>query len=341
MINHCYLGDCIEVMNKLVKDGQKVQTIITSPPYYGLRDYGMDGQIGLEETPKQYIEKMVEVFTAAWDLLSDDGTLWLNIGDSYAGSSGCSPGGSDKQKSNTGAINSNLPIKKAPGIKTKDLIGIPWMLAFALRDAGWYLRQDIIWAKPNPMPESVNDRCTKSHEYLFLLTKSSKYYFDNESIQEFATGFDGRKDTTKKPTPKYMDGAYLGNGNAQSLSTSTKERWKYKNLGDKGQSTHSMHEKRLTEGDDLSPIRNKRSVWTIPTQSCTDAHFAVMPEALVEPCILAGSKIGDVVFDPFMGSGTVARVAQNLGRKWLGAELNPAYIDIQKNRTAQLGMEFA
>lgn len=350
MINHCYLGDNREQMKLMLDEGKakSVQTIVTSPPYYGLRDYGVDGQLGLEETPQQYIDAMVDVFRCARDLLADDGTLWLNIGDSYAMKSMRGEKSAFKETS-IGNVNKRyekgamkLGKRIVPiGCKPKDLIGIPWMLAFALRADGWYLRQDIIWHKPNPMPESVTDRCTKSHEYIFLLSKSSKYYFDNEAIQEMATGFDGRKDTTKKPTAKYMDTNYMPSGNAQSLSTRNAERWRYKNLAQKGQPTHSMHEKRLNSPDELSPIRNKRSVWTIPTKTYQGAHFAVFPEALVEPCILAGSKVGDVVFDPFMGSGTVGQVAQNLGRKWLGCELNPEYIKLQKIRTSQQAMEFA
>lgn len=341
MINQSILGDCRDVMRQLIADGVKVQTIVTSPPYYGLRNYGVDGQLGLEETPQKYIDNMVEVFRVAKDLLADDGTLWLNIGDSYAGSGKGQWNGGSSDPKNKKTEGMSLRIQKASdvGCKPKDLIGIPWMLAFALRADGWYLRQDIIWHKPNPMPESVTDRCTKAHEYVFLLSKQDKYYFDNEAIQELATGYDGRKDTTKKTTEKYTGAAESLNGNAQSLSTRESERWRYKNLSEKGQQTHSMHEKRLVGDEYLSPIRNKRSVWEVSTQSCSEAHFAVMPEALVEPCILAGSKVGDIVFDPFMGSGTVGKVAQNLGRKWLGAELNPEYIKIQHKRTAQLGLE--
>lgn len=331
-INHCYQGDCIEVMRELIDmgGGGSVQTIITSPPYYGLRDYGVAGQIGLEETPNEYIKKLVDVFTIAKELLADDGTLWLNIGDSYAGSGkGSNPDGTPhistlngKQGTNTGTVTGiNKPQKANKiGLKNKDLIGIPWMLAFALRDSGWYLRQDIIWAKPNPMPESVKDRCTKSHEYLFLLTKSAKYYFDNEAIKELSVSGDGNPPRgslgNEKPNQERRNKTKFGGdkyGNNDDITTRTKS------------------------GNIYIPTetRNKRSVWEISTQSCSEAHFAVMPEALVEPCILAGSKFGDIVFDPFMGSGTVGKVAQNLGRKWLGAELNLDYLKIQNKRTAQ------
>ena len=231
--------------------------------------------------------------------------------------------------------------KLADGLKPKDLIGIPWRVAFALQEFGWYLRQDIIWHKPNPMPESVTDRCTKAHEYIFLLSKSARYHFNHEAIQELATGFDGRKDTMMKGSEKYANGTMLATGNANSCSVDGRERWRYKNLGEKGQQPHSMHEKRLLGlPDELSPIRNKRSVWTVPTISYSGAHFATFPPALIEPCILAGSRVGDTVLDPFFGSGTTGQVSQALGRKWIGCELNPAYGELQQVRTAQQGMEF-
>lgn len=330
-LNHCYQGDCKDVMRQIMQfgGGGKVQTIITSPPYYGLRDYGVDGQIGLEETPEEYISKLVDVFRLAKDLLSDDGTLWLNIGDSYNGSGkGAMADGSvvagGKQSTNKGTTIGKFKKTDLIGLKPKDLIGIPWMLAFALRADGWYLRQEVIWAKPNPMPESVTDRCTKSHESLFLLSKSSKYFFNNDSIKEPSVNGDGSPPRGSQANEK----PNLGMRNNTRFG------------GDKYGSNDSV-ENRTKSGNIYIPTetRNKRSVWMIPTQSCSEAHFAVMPEALVEPCILAGTRSGDIVFDPFMGSGTVAKVAQNLGRKWLGAELNPDYIKIQKNRTQQLGLE--
>jgi DNA modification methylase len=310
-LNRCLLGDCRDVMRQLIAGGVQVQTIVTSPPYYGLRNYQVKGQLGLEETPQQYIEAMVEVFTCAWDLLADDGTLWLNIGDSYNGSGkGAMADGTvvagGKQATNKGTTIGTFKKTDVQGLKNKDLIGIPWMLAFALRADGWYLRQDIIWAKPNPMPESVQDRCTKSHEYLFLLTKSPKYFYDNDAIKYPATSTD--------TSNRNRDETRLNNTPGRSKMAGLKK-------------------------NDYT-MANKKSVWTISTQPCSDAHFAVMPEALVEPCILAGSRIGDIVFDPFMGSGTVGKVAQALGRKWLGAELNPDYIKIQHKRTAQHSIEF-
>jgi DNA modification methylase len=354
-LNRCLLGDCRDVMRQLIADGVKVQTIVTSPPYYGLRDYGVDGQLGLEETPQKYIDNMVEVFRVAKDLLADDGTLWLNIGDSYCGSGKGSGGtgiASGKQNTNKGANFLNgqkSTFVKVDGVKSKDLIGVPWMLAFALRADGWYLRQDIIWNKPNPMPESVTDRCTKAHEYVFLLSKSSKYYFDNDAIKEPAIyGMNGED---KRPAGVVRDREYGYDSKAAAMRD-------MKNLQEKGQPPHSMHIARADKRAGLGRIayggkrngengtgqesfvsipdfRNKRSVWTINTKPCSEAHFAVMPEELVETCVLAGSKVGDIVFDPFMGSGTVGKVAQHLGRKWFGAELNPDYIKIQNKRTSQ------
>jgi len=302
-MNKIEFGDCRETMRKWASEGVKAQTCVTSPPYYGLRDYGHDGQIGLEETPEQYIEAMVEVFRCVWDVLEDDGTLWLNIGDSYAGS-----GGAGNQ---FGQLEKGLAKYKQGGkpqdfgCKPKDLIGIPWMLAFALRADGWYLRQDIIWHKPNPMPESVQDRCTKSHEYIFLLSKSPKYYYDIDAIKEEAHTTDNsdrnRDESRLNNTP--------GRTRMAGLTTNHYE------------------------------TKNKRSVWTVTTKPYEGAHFAVFPTDLIEPCILAGAPVGGVVLDPFMGSGTTAQVSQDLGRKYLGCELNPAYQSLQKKRLAQQSLE--
>ena len=328
-------------MRELIAQGVKVQMCVTSPPYFGLRDYGHDGQLGLEATPTEYVVAMVEVFALVHELLADDGVLWLNLGDSYTGSANNGGKESKTMQGTQAATGNNLPSKRGVGLKQKDLIGIPWRVAFALQEFGWYLRQDIIWHKPNPMPESVTDRCTKAHEYIFLLSKSARYHFNHEAIQELATGFDGRKDTMMKGSEKYANGTMLATGNANSCSVDGRERWRYKNLGEKGQQPHSMHEKRLLGlPDELSPIRNKRSVWTVPTISYSGAHFATFPPALIEPCILAGSRVGDTVLDPFFGSGTTGQVSQALGRKWIGCELNPAYGELQQVRTAQQGMEF-
>ena len=294
-------------MKKWKEQGIKAQTCVTSPPYYGLRDYGHDGQIGLEETPDEYIKAMVEVFRCVWDVLEDDGTLWLNIGDSYYN---YRPGKGQALVQQTVASNDqDLPQvcarrgNKLDGLKEKDLIGIPWMLAFALRADGWYLRQDIIWHKPNPMPESVQDRCTKAHEYIFLMSKSQKYYYDHESI----------KDPVK-----------------QDWGTRDRSDGKYHNEGS-GLQPHSGLEKSYE-------MANKRSVWTVNTKPYAGAHFAVFPQELIEPCIMAGAPIGGIVLDPFMGSGTTAQVAQHLGRQYLGCELNPEYKSLQDKRISQMSL---
>ena len=259
-------GDCRETMDAFI---DKAQMCVTSPPYYGLRNYGdEENQIGLEESPEEYIQNLVEVFRKVRDNLTDDGTLWLNIGDSYYN---YRPGkGQALSKQTVSNTRQDLPDKcarrgnKLKGLKEKDLIGIPWMLAFALRADGWYLRQDIIWNKPNPMPESVRDRCTKSHEYIFLLSKSQNYYFDVDAIKE--------------------------------------------------------------------PTRRKRSVWTVNNKPYRGAHFAVFPPDLIEPCIRAGSREGDIVLDPFMGSGTTAMVAKSLNRYYMGCELHEEYGDLMEER---------
>ena len=309
-VNKIEFGDCRETMRRWKEQGIKAQTCVTSPPYFGLRDYGHEGQLGLEETPEEYIKAMVEVFRCVWDVLEDDGTLWLNIGDSYNNfrtqmSPGQSVHGRDKLN---GKPDVNSKKRGVNGLKEKDLIGIPWMMAFALRADGWYLRQDIIWHKPNPMPESVTDRCTKAHEYIFLLSKSSKYYYDHDAIKE---PLKGEPETRDKNAEGYQ--ADYSKGDRFS----------------KG--------KRVFGADGMA---NKRSVWSVPVKPYTGAHFAVFPSELIEPCILAGAPVGGIVLDPFMGSGTTAQVAQNLGRQYLGCELNPAYLDLQNIRTAQQSFGF-
>ena len=308
-MNKVEYGDCREIMRRWGAEGVKAQTCVTSPPYFGLRDYGVDGQIGLEQKPEQYIAAMVEVFRCVRDVLADDGTLWLNIGDSYAAAGGAKVQGTKQTKgSQVGAWNGKT--RRPPsGIKTKDLIGIPWMLAFALRADGWYLRQDIIWHKPNPMPESVRDRCTKAHEYLFLLSKHERYFFDSKAMKEPAV--------SKKPAGnkhhKYAD--------AYKTGTSEEHRTKAGLLALTGVEWER---------------RNRRSVWTVPTMPYKGAHFATFPPALIEPCILAGSRPGDIVLDPFMGSGTTAQVALQHGRQYLGCELNPAYGELIEQRLASV-----
>lgn len=299
-MNIIEFGDCREIMRKWHRLGFKVQTCVTSPPYFGLRDYGHDGQIGLEQTPDEYIAAMVEVFRCVWDVLSDDGTLWLNIGDSYAANRSyqvpSTKGGAKHSKSQAaGGKGQTIPA----GCKPKDLIGIPWMLAFALRADGWYLRQDIIWSKPNPMPESVTDRCTKAHEYIFLLSKNERYFYDSESIKE--------------PAKVNSKGIRFGGS-------------KY---GDSNDPKYATKSGNISKEYDKA---NKRSVWQVSTVPYKGAHFATFPPALIEPCILAGSRPGDIVLDPFMGSGTTAMVAHNLGRQYMGCELNPEYESLQIKR---------
>jgi DNA modification methylase len=307
-MNKIEFGDCRETMRRWAAEGVKVQTCVTSPPYFGLRDYGHEGQIGLEQTPEEYIKAMVEVFRCVWDVLEDDGTLWLNIGDSYAsgGRKTRDPGQSKLHPAFTGEANVTRSFRPedGEGVKPKDLIGIPWMLAFALRADGWYLRQDIIWHKPNPMPESVRDRCTKAHEYIFLLSKSDRYFFDSEAMKE----------------PASNAGKRISLG-AKSMS--------------RGQATGAnvaASGNGLAEFYDVPETRNRRSVWTVTTKPYKGAHFATFPTDLIEPCILAGSRKDDIVLDPFMGSGTTAQVALQHGRQYLGCELNKNYEQLQTER---------
>jgi DNA modification methylase len=308
-INKIYNMDCLEGLKLL--DDNSIDCCVTSPPYWGLRDYGVEGQLGLESTPEEYVENMVKVFREVKRVLKEDGTLWLNLGDSYAGGGnnrGNNSPMSNKQASNkgaTGQCSSHAKnIRKIEGIKRKELIGIPWMVAFALRADGWYLRQDIIWAKPNPMPESVKDRCTKSHEYIFLLTKSAQYYYDNEAIRETAKNANktislGEKSFSKRQA-KGVGVEPSGNGKSDNYT--------------------------------VKEYRNKRSVWTVATKPFKGAHFAVFPPALIEPCILAGCREGGIVLDPFMGSGTTGLVAKQQNKNYIGFEMNSDYCDIANKR---------
>ena len=293
---------------------QSVQSCVTSPPYWGLRDYGEADQIGLEQSPNEYVEQLVQVFREVKRVLRDDGTLWLNLGDSYSGS-GSGSGSGKGPSGNLGKTHDerNMEEKHSAivpdGLKPKDLVGIPWRVAFALQANGWYLRQDIIWAKPNPMPESVTDRCTKSHEYLFLLSKSARYYFDNQAIKEPGVSEIGDAQIR-------FGGSKYGDSDDPKHATKSGDVWVKPEDG----------------------LRNKRDVWTINTKPFKGAHFAVMPEALVEPCILAGSKEGDTILDPFGGSGTVGLVALTNNREYLGVELNPQYAEMSVERIG-LGAE--
>lgn len=304
MINESLIieGDCLEKLKEL--HAECVDCCVTSPPYYGLRDYGMSEQIGLEETPEEYIEKLVKVFREVKRVLKNDGTLWVNIGDTY---NGAKQGNTETIKHKNVAEQSDFHKSKWDGAKQKDLIGIPWMLAFALRNDGWYLRQDIIWHKPNPMPEPVKDRCVKSHEYIFLLSKKPHYYFDYEAIQEDALCKDDNRGGCGRIE-------YDGKRNQ---GTDKKAQVSFVTIVEK---------------------RNKRDVWSISPKPVREAHFATFPEELIKPCILAGSQVGGVVLDPFFGSGTTGRVAMELNRKYIGIELNPEYIEIAGRRTNNVQM---
>lgn len=312
-LDRTHVGDCRHLLRQMVEDGVSVQMCVTSPPYYRLRSYlPVDHpdkalEIGREATPAEFIALLVEVFREVRRILADDGTLWIIIGDSSAATGKSGGGAQGKRWARHGAdvIGPRGGHWSPPpaGLKVKDIIGIPWMLAFALRDDGWYLRQDIIWAKPNPMPESVTDRCTRSHEYLFLLAKQNRYYFDHEAIME----------PTVDPR---------GPGNLRPVRLPTGER----SSGAIANLRGSLHRIGVRQ------FRHRRDVWTIPNKPFRGAHFAVFPEELVTPCILAGSRIGDVVLDPFMGSGTTAAVAKRLQRRFIGCELNPSFLVLHRLR---------
>lgn len=305
-INVIHNIDCLSGLRAIPDDS--IHCCVTSPPYFNLRDYGVDGQIGLENTPEEYIEKLTDVFREVYRVLHPSGTLWLNIGDCYAVSGKGAVKYADnakkyKQGTNRGSLGCPNISKKFDGYKNKDLLGIPWMLAFALRADGWFLRQDIIWAKPNPMPESMKDRCTKSHEYIFLLAKSPKYYFDADAIHEKSE----TKGKTKTNACRYGGKKYTANPE--------------KFYRTKSECAYIDRE-----------FRNKRDVWTVPTQPFQEAHFATFPEKLIADCILAGCPENGIVLDPFIGSGTTAVVARKLSRRYIGFEINQEYIGIANNR---------
>ena len=360
-IDKIYQGDSLEVLKTF--EDNSIDCCVTSPPYYALRDYGVDGQIGLEETPEKYIERLTEVFMEVYRVLKPNGTLWLNIGDSYNGYKGNAKsqyndskfvgghGGHPTRPSGYG-----LECKE---LKPKDLIGIPWMLAFSLRNAGWYLRQDIIWQKGNPLPESVKDRCTKSHEYIFLLSKSQKYYFDYEAIQEEANPnyisknirFGGNKygdnddphfqiysGNVYEPKMKVrtQNNGYSKAGGHRDNSGGVGDYSKHghtKNCQYDGQVPNTMHLKR-EEGikDEVYFVRNKRDVWSINIKPNKEAHFATYPPKLVSTCILAGCSEGGVVLDPFMGSGTTALACVRLGRHYIGSEISEKYVSMANEK---------
>lgn len=304
------VGDCIEKLKEMAPES--VNCCVTSPPYFGLRDYGVDGQIGLEATPDEFVAKLVAVFREVRRVLRDDGTAWVNLGDSYAAqrggtampaetlAGGIAGTGNDDAHRGRGSVHAHRNAG-AIGLKHKDLIGIPWRVAFALQAEGWYLRQDIIWHKPNPMPESVRDRCTKAHEYIFLLAKSERYYFDADAVAEPAINA-GR--------------VVVYDGTQKNCETADDPRFAT----------------RITSNRTVGEARNKRSVWTVTTQPFKEAHFATFPPALIEPCILAGCPAGGTVLDPFGGAGTTGLVADRHGRNALLIELNPEYAAMAERR---------
>ena len=336
-------GDVREVLRRWIAEGVKVQMCVTSPPYWGLRNYGVPGQLGLEPTPVEYVANLVEVFRLVRELLADDGTLWLNLGDSYATSGG---GTHKPEHANPGISQSarragNDYASRHDGLKPKDLVGIPWRVAFALQADGWYLRQDIIWSKPNPMPESTTDRCTKAHEYIFLLSKKPHYYYNAAAIAEplasVSVARAGRADLRQKEG--WVE-AYHGNPpkgfTRQRYAGSDKP---YTGISTKDYAAAGAQDASVTKARIVNKIlsgeittRNKRSVWSVTVRPYKGAHFATFPPALIEPCILAGSRPSDTVLDPFGGSGTTGMVAMQHGREFRLIELNPDYVKLAEQR---------
>ena len=307
------VGDAAKSLAKL--EAGSVRTCVTSPPYWGLRDYGDAGQLGQEATPQEFVENLCQVFDEVRRVLADDGTVWVNLGDSY---NGAAPNRSGANGFNDGRTNRDkrFSVGGVQGLKPKNLVGIPWRFAFAMQDRGWYLRQDIIWAKPNPMPESVKDRCTKSHEYIFLFSKQATYFFDNQAIKEDIS------EANKAHYQKYF-------------SLPSKSESKTNQVRDDG-AFDATHCGFSTPGIEK---RNKRSVWAVSTQPYSGAHFAVYPPKLILPCVLAGSAPGDTVLDPFSGSGTTGLVALQNQRDYVGVELNPDYAKLSKKRISDaIGM---
>jgi len=335
-------GDALTVLRTL--PASSVHCCVTSPPYWGLRDYGVEGQLGLEKTPEEYVGKLVDVFREVRRVLRDDGTLWLNLGDSYS-SSTKGDNRTREEKLSASGLNLHHDVALAQsqhdvvgvrrvetGLKPKDLVGIPWRVAFALQADGWYLRSDIIWAKPNPMPESVTDRPTKSHEYVFLLSKNRQYWYDAEAIKEPSITNDTRKPYTSngakqldgRPAEQWHGGEQRGRGGQNSFRGQGANR-----DTDTGPANRN--------GRDMKDIgigatRNARSVWTVATKPFKGAHFATFPPDLIRPCILAGCPVGGTVLDPFFGAGTVGLVAKREGRDYIGIELNPEYVEMAENR---------
>jgi DNA modification methylase len=345
-------GDALTVLKSL--PAESVNCCVTSPPYWALRDYGVEGQLGLERTPEEYINKVVEIFRVVWRVLRNDGTLWLNLGDSYAGG-GC--GARDPSRWPKQARNDHMPtgVKNKSGFKPKDLIGIPWLVAFALRADGWYLRRDIIWEKPNCMPESCKDRPTTSHEYIFLLAKSVKYYYDAEAVKlPCSPDTHPRYARGRSVHHKYADGGTGGQTIAKSFDhmiaqpgVNPKAAMAAPTGWDTGVGSHVKKVGRYKQNPSFSAAvkdvvenRNLRSVWRVPSHPFSGAHFATFPPKLIEPCLLAGCPVGGTVLDPFGGSGTVGMVAENNGRNSILIELNPKYVEMAKRRTSQTGIPF-
>lgn len=325
-------GDALKIMYDW--EDNTFDCCITSPPYYGLRDYGHAGQIGGEKTVEEYLERVVGVMAEVRRVLKPEGTLWINLGDSYANDSkwGGSTGGK-----HVAALHGNGSVgrqKRNTGLKSKDLIGIPWAVAFALRSEGWYLRQDIIWHKPNPMPESVRDRCTKSHEYLFLMTKSERYYFDHEAMQEPAIkGVAGSEFFTGKT------GEHQLNRSSTKPRTAGNKSHKYVTEYEGSDTEEHRTKAGLMKIADVPwETRNRRDVWTIATKPYDKAHFATFPPALIEPCVIAGCPPDGIILDPFCGSGTTLEVATKHGRESIGIEINPDYVKLSNER---IGVPFA
>lgn len=353
-LNRCHFGDVRDVLGRMIAAGVKVNTIVTSPPYWGLRSYLPAGhpdkarEIGSEPTLAEYLKTMVGVFDLCHQVLADDGTMWVNMGDSYASTAG----GYDPQGSN--GINSQIGrAALRSGLKAKDLMGQPWRLAFALQDAGWYLRQDIIWHKPNPMPESIKDRCTKAHEYLFLLSKSERYYFDQGAIrtplsaETKALSFE-TMDFKARDKYKMPDGWDTGAGGHGSFHRDGREKGappnKRNSFARASKNTageHGQKPQHRPERDEVhyAATANKRSVWTVATEAYPGSHYATFPRGLIEPCILAGAPAGGIVLDIFMGSGTTAQVAEQLGRKWIGIDIDQRNATLQAERLRQPSLD--
>jgi DNA modification methylase len=362
VINKIHVGDCRQIMRQILITDVRVNMICTSPPYWGLRDYGVAGQFGLERTWIRHLARMRSVFRLARELLMPDGTLWLNYGDGYhsprpAGSVGHNStinGKRGQEEFRKAARNKKSRVqspdvdgsnrRRQDGIKPKDMVGMPWRIALTLQDDGWYLRSDIIWHKPNPMPESIRDRPTKAHEYVFLLAKSEHYHYDATAIAEPVTGGAHARGTGVNPKAKHPSGWADGAGVSHDVLVHNKQDAGAQIKGDRMSGFNRRYKDKQNESfsaavTGLVETRNARTVWSIPTEATSFAHFACFPRELVRRCILAGSREGDIVFDPFAGSGTVAEVALSLGRRFIGCELNPEYAAMFKaHRSQQTGM---